>query len=442
MVQLVLWGRVDLQSPRRFCWSVAAKRRSILLWVGESLACFVVCFVYFFVGILRHFSSLPPPSGISRGLNATMALQLEKDETGEILDDRLYHRIVEAYQKGSLLLLYYGEKPILFQPAGETQGWCGWTTRKNQQRIQCEKRVRLMIAGSFILLIIAGMILWYVYLNKKPDWIPLVSVRLLNGKDVAHWACIFGLLRRKHGECFRINRKYKALRDTRVGLLDMNPFYITHCMQIIDENAENEWCLRLFCNGMAGSSRFGCHLSGAPSWCQVELSASAGCHQRGDILRLSRWQETQPFPHEHCLDWIHPVDHWLCGGSSHCLLLVHRFCWSMFWTKSEGWLRLADQSTGSSDRKDLLATEAGIYAMYMVYFKKLMFLGMKWILWIVIISRVIYRKMDLRCSYSWLSKWNDKAKRMVLLVFSRERTSSPLEVAIAITRWTPVPSKS
>ena len=47
MVQLVLWGRVDLQSPRRFCWSVAAKRRSILLWVGESLACFVVCFVYF-----------------------------------------------------------------------------------------------------------------------------------------------------------------------------------------------------------------------------------------------------------------------------------------------------------------------------------------------------------------------------------------------------------
>lgn len=114
-----------------------------------------------------------------------MALQLEKDETGEILDDRLYHRIVEAYQKGSLLLLYYGEKPILFQPAGETQGWCGWTTRKNQQRIQCEKRVRLMIAGSFILLIIAGMILWYVYLNKKPDWIPLVSVRLLNGKDVA-----------------------------------------------------------------------------------------------------------------------------------------------------------------------------------------------------------------------------------------------------------------
>lgn len=221
----------------------------VKVWRASLCASFIFLWAY-----LRHFSSLPPPSGISRGLNATMALQLEKDETGEILDDRLYHRIVEAYQKGSLLLLYYGEKPILFQPAGETQGWCGWTTRKNQQRIQCEKRVRLMIAGSFILLIIAGMILWYVYLNKKPDWIPLVSVRLLNGKDVAQWACIFGLLRRKHGECLSINRKHKTLRDTRVGLLDMNPFYITHCMQIIDENAENERCLRFFCNGMAGSS--------------------------------------------------------------------------------------------------------------------------------------------------------------------------------------------
>ena len=152
----------------------------VKVWRASLCASFIFLWAY-----LRHFSSLPPPSAISRGLNATMALQLEKDETGEILDDRLYHRIVEAYQKGSLLLLYYGEKPILFQPAGETQGWCGWTTRKNQQRIQCEKRVRLMIAGSFILLIIAGMILWYVYLNKKPDWIPLVSVRLLNGKDVA-----------------------------------------------------------------------------------------------------------------------------------------------------------------------------------------------------------------------------------------------------------------
>ena len=118
--------------------------------------------------------------------------------------------------------------------------------------------------------------------------------------------------------------------------------------------------------------------------------------------------------------------------------LFNRFCWSMFWTKSE--------MTGSRHRffglQDLLATEACIYAMYMVCFKKLMFLGMKWILWIVTISRVIYRKMDLRCSYSWLSKWNDKAERMVLLVFSRERTSSPLEVSIAITRWTPGPSKS
>lgn len=102
--------------------------------------------------------------------------------------------------------------------------------------------------------------------------------------------------------------------------------------------------------------------------------------------------------------------------------------------------------TGSKHRffglQDLLATEACIYAMCMVCFKKSMFLGMKWILWIVTISRVIYRKMDLRCSYSWLSKWNDKAERMVLLVFSRERTSSPLEVSIAITRWTPGPSKS
>ena len=131
-----------------------------------------------------------------------------------------------------------GRSQFCFSPREKHKGWCGWTTRKNQQRIQCEKRVRLMIAGSFILLIIAGMILWYVYLNKKPDWIPLVSVRLLNGKDVAQWACIFGLLRRKHGECLSINRKHKTLRDTRVGLLDMNPFYITHCMQIIDENAE------------------------------------------------------------------------------------------------------------------------------------------------------------------------------------------------------------
>lgn len=61
MVQLVLWGRVDLQSPRRLCWSVAAKRRSILLWVGESLACFVVCFVYFFVGIFKAFFVVTSP---------------------------------------------------------------------------------------------------------------------------------------------------------------------------------------------------------------------------------------------------------------------------------------------------------------------------------------------------------------------------------------------
>ena len=138
--------------------------------------------------------------GISLGLTATMTLKLEKDETGETLKlekdetrekKRLYCRIVEAFETNSLLLLYFGEKPILFQPAGETQAWCGWKTKKNHQgdqsdnhrRDPCEKKVRWTIAGIFILLIIAGMILWYVYLNKKPDWIPLVSVRLLNGNS-------------------------------------------------------------------------------------------------------------------------------------------------------------------------------------------------------------------------------------------------------------------
>ena len=162
---------------------VRRKRPIMSLLLGYSLG------LFFFGGIILGMLVIAF-RGISLGLTATMTLKLEKDETGE-KKRHLHFRIMEAFETNSLLLLYFGEKPILFQPAGETQAWCGWKSKKNRQgdqsdnhrRDRCERRVRWMIAGIFTLLIIAGMILWYVYLNKKPDWIPLVSVRLLNANS-------------------------------------------------------------------------------------------------------------------------------------------------------------------------------------------------------------------------------------------------------------------